>query len=88
VGSGLPGLSPDLVELRGRVEEQLQARVALAIGDLAVNGADLIDELGLGPGPTIGILLDELLERVIADPDVNDRPTLLLLAQAMLESER
>ncbi len=87
IGSGMPGLSPDLVELRGRVAEQLQARVALTLGDLAVDGDDLIDELGLEPGPTIGILLDGLLERVIADPDVNDRPTLLLLAQAMLESE-
>jgi putative nucleotidyltransferase with HDIG domain len=87
VGSGLLGLSPDLVELRRRVEEQLEARVALDLGDLAVNGDDLIDELGLEPGPTIGIVLDGLLERVIADPELNDRPTLLLLAQAMLESE-
>jgi putative nucleotidyltransferase with HDIG domain len=87
VGSGLPGLSPDLVELRRRVDEQLEARVALALGDLALDGADLIDELGLQPGPTIGILLDGLLERVIADPEVNDRPTLLLLAQSMLEGE-
>lgn len=87
IGSGQPGLSPDLVELRRRVEEQLAARVALDLGDLAVNGDDLIDELGLEPGPTIGIVLDGLLERVIADPDVNDRPTLLLLAQAMLEAE-
>ncbi len=87
VGSGLPGLSPDLVELRRRVHEQLEARVALSLGDLAINGDDVIDELGLEPGPTIGILLDGLLERVIADPEVNDRPTLLLLAQAMLENE-
>jgi tRNA nucleotidyltransferase (CCA-adding enzyme) len=88
VGSGLPGLSSDLVELRRRVTEQLEARVALDLRDLAINGDDLIEELGAAPGPTIGIVLDTLLERVIADPDVNDRPTLLLIAQAMIEGER
>jgi hypothetical protein len=45
-------------------------------------------ELGMAPGPLIGRILEELLERVMADPELNDRPTLLLLAQAMLADER
>jgi len=88
VGSGFFGPSPDIVELRGRVAEQLEAKVALDLRDLAVNGDDLIAELGLTPGRTVGALLDDLLEQVIADPESNDRPTLLLLAQAMLEPDR
>ena len=51
---------------------------------LAIDGDDLMAELGPGAGPALGRILDELLERVIADPGLNDRPTLLLLAQAML----
>ena len=54
----------------------------------AIDGDDLIAELGLGAGPLLGRILDELLERVIADPALNERPTLLLLAQAMLAEDR
>ena len=87
VGSGRPSDAGGLGELRRRIEEQLAARVALDRADLEVDGADLIAELGLAPGPIIGRLLDRLLERVIADPALNDRPTLLLLAQGALEDE-
>ena len=88
VGSGRPVDAGGLGELRRRIDEQLAAEVALDRADLEVDGGDLIAELGLSPGPLIGRLLDDLLERVIADPALNDRPTLLLLAQGALEEER
>lgn len=84
VGSGLPPTAGRLGELRARIAGQLEAEVALDRRDLAVDGRDLIAELGLAEGPRIGRILDELLERVIVDPGLNDRPTLLLLAQGML----
>ena len=85
VGSGVARDAGGLAELRRRVEEQLAAEVAIDLGGLAVRGGDLIDELGLAEGPTIGRLLDGLLERVMEEPHLNDRPTLLLLARSMLE---
>lgn len=88
VGSGLPPDAGGLGELRRRVEEQLALEVALDISDLEVRGDDLIGELGIPPGPTIGRLLDGLLERVLADPSLNDRPTLLLLARSMLDGDQ
>ena len=53
-----------------------------------MDGDDLIAELGLEQGPRLGRILDELVERVIVDPTANDKPTLLLLAQAMLTEDR
>ena len=44
--------------------------------DLAVCGRDLID-LGIKPGPAMGAILDELLNKVIDDPALNDREVLL-----------
>ena len=85
-GSGQPE-DGSLSELRRRVEEQLAAQVALDRSDLAIDGRDLIEELGMSPGPALGHVLDELLERVVAEPTLNDRPTLLLLAQSMLADE-
>jgi poly(A) polymerase/tRNA nucleotidyltransferase (CCA-adding enzyme) len=88
VGSGQRSHEPDLEELRRRVREVLEGDVVLDRADLAVDGDDLIRELELAEGPTLGHILDELLERAIADPTVNDRPTLLLLAQSMLTEDR
>ncbi|HSO29761.1 MAG TPA: CCA tRNA nucleotidyltransferase [Candidatus Sulfomarinibacteraceae bacterium] len=88
VGSGQPPHAADLEELRERVREQLEGDVVLDRSDLAIDGDDLIAELGLTQGPSLGHILDELLERAIADPAVNDRPTLLLLAQSMLTEDR
>jgi hypothetical protein len=61
--------------------------VALDRADLAIDGSDLRAELNMPQGPLIGRILGQLLERVIADPGLNDRPTLLLLARGILAEE-
>jgi putative nucleotidyltransferase with HDIG domain len=88
VGSGLPANAGRLDELRARISAELAAEAVLDRSGLVVDGADLMTELGLEQGPLLGRILDALVERVIADPSANDRPTLLLLAQAMLTEDR
>jgi poly(A) polymerase/tRNA nucleotidyltransferase (CCA-adding enzyme) len=88
VGSGLPANAGRLDELRARIATELAAEAVLDRKGLVVDGDDLISELGLEQGPRLGRILDELVERVIVDPTANDRPTLLLLAQAMLTEDR
>ena len=87
VGSGLPPEAGGLDALRARIAAELAADVVLDRRGLVVDGADLISELGLSQGPLLGRILDALLERVIVDPALNERPTLLLLAQAMLADD-
>ena len=87
IGSGLPAESAHLDELRARIRAELDAEAVLDLRGLAIDGSDLIDALGMAPGPSLGRMLDALLERVIADPALNDRPTLLLLAQAALSDD-
>jgi tRNA nucleotidyltransferase (CCA-adding enzyme) len=84
VGSGLTPDAGGLGELRARVEAELAADVVLERTDLAVDGRDLMTELDLEPGPRLGRILESLLERVVEDPVLNDRPTLLILARSML----
>jgi putative nucleotidyltransferase with HDIG domain len=88
VGSGLPAGAGRLVELRARIAAELAADVVLDRRGLAIDGDDLIAELGLEEGPLLGRILDDLLEQVIVDPVLNDRPTLLMLAQGMLAEDR
>jgi tRNA nucleotidyltransferase (CCA-adding enzyme) len=87
VGSGLPADAGDLADLRERVHRELDASAVLDRRGLALRGDDLMRELGLPPGPTLGRILDGLLERVVAEPQLNDRPTLLLLAAGMLADD-
>jgi tRNA nucleotidyltransferase (CCA-adding enzyme) len=88
IGSGLPADAGLLPELRTRVAEALEEGVVLDRRDLAVDGDDLMTELDIEPGPRLGRILETMLERVQADPSLNDRPSLLLLAQGMLGEER
>lgn len=81
VGSGLPSDVDGLDELRERCRAQVAAHAALERGDLAVDGDDLMRALTLAPGPAVGRLLDELLERVLADPMLNERGRLLAIAR-------
>jgi putative nucleotidyltransferase with HDIG domain len=83
-GSGVPIEAHGLDELKARVAAELEASAVLDLSRLAVNGDDLMTELGMPQGPHLGKMLDELLELVIADPKHNDRATLLLLAESML----
>lgn len=84
VGSGMPPDDPALAAFRNRVELELRAAAPLDRTALAVDGHDLMAELGLTPGPGLGRLIDSLLDRVIADPGLNERGSLLLLAQGIL----
>lgn len=88
VGSGVPAQAHGLDELHSRVEAELAASVVLDRSRLAVRGDDLMAELGVPAGPRLGRILDELLEQVIADPTLNDRATLLLLAETTLTEDR
>ena len=54
---------------------------ALEQGQLAIDGNDLVTELGAAPGPQIGELLRRLLEAVLDDPSQNTRERLLNLAR-------
>ncbi len=53
-----------------RARDILAARPPLEVGDLALDGRDLI-RMGYKPGPSFGVLLERLLSWVLEDPDRN-----------------
>ncbi|MFH1186722.1 MAG: HD domain-containing protein [Candidatus Levyibacteriota bacterium] len=59
-----------------RVEEQLGPK-PFSIEDLAINGNDIIKELGIEPGPKIGQILQKLFEEVDEDLSKNTREYLI-----------
>lgn len=75
----------ELAELEARVDQQSRSGAALGSRDLAISGRDLIRELGMRPGPAIGRVLDDLVERVLDDPALNERQALLELASRLAD---
>lgn len=80
-GSGVARTADGLDELRARIRRELAGGPILDRSALAVDGADLMAELGLGEGPELGRIIDALFERVVEDPLLNERATLLGLAR-------
>jgi tRNA nucleotidyltransferase (CCA-adding enzyme) len=85
VGSGRPADDPETLAFRARLDAEVAGAAALDRNALAIDGSDLMRDLGLREGPRLGRLLDALVERVIDDPALNDRATLLLLARNLLD---
>lgn len=50
---------------------------AVSVGQLKINGRDLIETLKIKPGPKIGSILDILLSEVIDDSKLNNKKYLL-----------
>lgn len=64
-------------ELSQRVETV--GTVPTEVNMLTVSGHDVMDTLGIPPGPRVGKILGELLERVTDNPSLNSRENLLSL---------
>lgn len=63
----------------GRVRGELERGVPVTVEELPVSGRDVMELLGLAPGPQVGAVLQDLLASVWDDPSRNDRETLLQL---------
>jgi len=87
VGSGLDPNAGHLEELEARVRREIESKAPLDLRELAVDGNDLVDGLGVPPGPAIGELLERLLGSVIADPSRNNREQLLAEARTWAARE-
>ena len=74
---GLTDEVENIADLRTRIEAELRESSALKLTDLAVDGDDVKTILGVGEGPEIGRVLQELLEMVLDDPSLNTREKLI-----------
>ncbi len=70
-----------LAGFEATLEQELASPYRL--GDLSVDGADLI-ELGWAPSPALGEALQALLEQVLVDPALNTREWLLAESRRLL----
>ncbi|MFN8629535.1 MAG: HD domain-containing protein [Chloroflexota bacterium] len=84
IGSAADPDDAGIRAFRERVAAELHAAHPLDRTDLAIDGGDLMRELGLAQGPRLGRVIEGLLEQVINEPALNTPDSLLLLAQGIL----
>lgn len=75
-----------LEEAKRMFEDIRKKKQPVCIKELAVTGRDILD-LGIPPGPQVGIVLNRLLEIVIEEPGKNDRKLLLTEAGKHIKIE-
>jgi tRNA nucleotidyltransferase (CCA-adding enzyme) len=75
VGSGARPSSWRHEEFRRRIIK-VQEHIP-SVKDLAINGHDVMQTLGIPPGPKVGEILDKLFEEIMEDPSKNNREYLL-----------
>jgi len=73
-----------LAGLENMYEEVVNEGDCLTIKDLAVNGGDLIG-IGMKPGEEMGQMLKYLLDKVLEEPDMNDKNILLNMVNEYLK---
>lgn len=84
LGSGTPkGMPYKLRHLVYMLEKVQNDPVSVKM--LAINGNDLMSEIGLEPSPKIGATLDVLLAEVIEDPELNKKEYLIQKARELQE---
>ncbi|MFA5166481.1 MAG: HD domain-containing protein [Candidatus Paceibacterota bacterium] len=84
IGSGCPKAEPyKLRHLRYIIDKVSQDPISPKM--LKLNGNDLMQLLGVAPGPKIGQILDVLLERVIDDPSLNGKDKLAEMAKQLAQ---
>ncbi len=74
----------ELDSLSERIADVRAKEMALKVTDLDITGHDLEQELNIEPGKQMGDVLKYLLEKVIDEPMLNKRETLLGLAKEYL----
>ncbi|MDR3554201.1 MAG: CCA tRNA nucleotidyltransferase [Syntrophobacteraceae bacterium] len=62
--------------LAARMKNQLGLISAFSIRELALGGKDIMEILGIGPGPEVGNVLKHLFDLVQEDPGLNTRESL------------
>lgn len=86
LGSGVPKAKPyKLRHLEYMIEKVSKDPVSVKM--LAIHGNELLESLGMKPGPKIGAVLDVLLAEVIESPERNTKEYLLERAHELSSEE-
>ncbi len=72
-----------LLQLDGRIQDQLSSSPPIHVSDLAIDGNAVMSLTDLSPGPAVGKILAQLAKKVIEDPRLNRQESLEIMLKEM-----
>jgi len=77
IAQGRGGDTLEVDEFENRIRLEIDKKPPFGLKDLKVNGDDLMKEFNLAPGPLVGKTLNHLMEKVLDEPEFNEKQKLL-----------
>ena len=74
-----------VLRLRRKIQEEIEKKTPFSVRDLAIGGKEIM-ELGVTEGPQIGMVLKQLIEFVLDDPNLNTPEQLLDIVKTKILS--
>lgn len=85
IGNGKSFGYPEiLIRFYNKIKDVIKENHALKITDLDINGYDLMERFNLKPSRMVGNILNHLLEKVLDNPELNNKEKLMELAEKYL----
>ncbi len=70
-GQDMGGKTDDVDEFEREIREELERKPPFSRGDLAIDGEYIMREFEMTPGPKLGQVIDDLMEKVLDNPEDN-----------------
>lgn len=73
-------------KLKERIESIRRRGLVMRAKDLAIQGGEVMEILGLSEGPEVGLILEKLVDRVTDHPELNRKGELMALLDEMRQN--
>ncbi|MEZ5358514.1 MAG: HD domain-containing protein [Candidatus Zixiibacteriota bacterium] len=80
IAQGMGGTTEDVDEMEQAIKDEIERKPPFGRSDLKVNGKDIMTLFGLKESPRVGEVIEFLMEKVLDNPDDNERDTLIRYA--------
>ena len=81
IAQGMGGHTDDVDQFEKDIREELSRKPPFSYSDLALDGHDIMELFDLKPSPTVGAILEHLMEAVLDNPEYNTKESLETLAR-------
>jgi tRNA nucleotidyltransferase (CCA-adding enzyme) len=87
IAQGMGGRTDDVDEFERAIRDEIDKKPPFGLKDLVLSGNDIKAEFDLPQSPIIGEVLNYLMEKVLDNPEDNNRDKLINIAQSFLVSK-
>ncbi len=89
LGSGMKDKDTEILEkFKRRIAKIVEEDNALKVTDLDINGDEIMERFSIPPSRKVGEMLEYMLEKVLDNPELNEKEKLFEIGKEFLEKEK